>query len=161
MIKFQKLRREVSDRVESEEKYWESLNEVAKNFGSDFGEYLGLVDNQALDHEGRPIGIINVGRMNNGRFERCAPWTHERDGKYLIFHLYLNLPGESNLEAQLTVALKIIIHKPDVYGYELNIRSSSMTYETTCEIRNDKFDLTPFFDELFHEIETKIDLQSL
>jgi len=161
MTKFQKLREDVSNRVESERKYWDFLYNIIQEFGGNFSQYLGLESNQAIDENGNPIGIIKVGRLNDGQFEQCAYWLHDKDGKNLTFYLCLNLPGEDTMQREVALIDKVILGKPDIFGNIVNLRTSPMLYEVPCEIKDGKVDLTPFFDALYQDISSRLDIHSL
>jgi hypothetical protein len=161
MTKFEQLRVEVTKRIESEKTYWESLHKVAKNFGAEFSEYLGMESNEALDLDSNKIGIIKVGRIKDGKFEQCAYWQYDKDGRDLSFILFMQLPGQNSMQSELSLSLKIIARKPDINGTSLNIRTASMLYDVACEEINGQVNLNPFFDALYKEIQSKIDVQSL
>lgn len=161
MTKFEQLRVEVTNRVEAEKKYWESLHEVAKSFEPEFREYLGLESNEALDSNGEPVGIIMIGRNKGGEFEQCAYWQLDKQGRDLSFILFMRLPGKNSMHSEVSFSVKITLRKPDIYGSSLSIKTGSMLYDVTCEEINGQLNLYPFFDALYEEIQNKINIQSL
>jgi len=161
MTKFEQLRVDVTNRVKAEKQYWDSLHEVAKNFGPEFSKYLELESNEALDSNGDPVAIIRTGRNNNGEFEQCAYWQLDRQGRELSFILFLRLPGKNSMHTEVSLSVKIALSKPDIYGTSLNIKTGSMLYDVTCEEINGQLNLFPFFDALYEELQNKINVQSL
>ncbi|MDJ0023107.1 hypothetical protein QM543_07400 [Pantoea eucrina] len=161
MTKFQELRKEVRNRIEYEDKYWDSLYEIVKNFGGGFMDFLGLEDNAATDENGNKIGIINIGRNREGRFERCAYWQHDREGRNLYFQLKMNLPSEEGMKSEVSIDVRVALSKPDAYGDEVSVSTSSMHSPILCEMKDGRVDLTPFYEALFQELKNLLDLQSL
>lgn len=161
MTKFEQLREGVSERIELEKAYWDSLQEVANKFGHGFVEFLGMESNKAIDLNGEPLGIVRVGHIKDGRFELCPPWKHERDGRKLSFHVFLSLPGKESMSAEISICLKVNISKPDAEGVLLAISTDSMRQPLLLEEGMNGYNLDRFYDEFFEELLDKIHIKSL
>ncbi|MGD9423998.1 hypothetical protein ACLHDD_02215 [Pantoea sp. NSTU24] len=161
MTKFEQLREEVSTRSRMEREYWDSLQEAVIVFRNGFYNYLGLESNEIDDGKGHKAGIVQVGRVKDGKFEMCAPWAHEKDGKKLSFILFLMLPDSESMEVAMTSWTKITVSKPFYDEDAINISTQDMYQPVLCTKENDKLSLEPFYDELFSELVRKISIESL
>lgn len=161
MTKFEMLREEVSTRIRLEKEYWESLQEVVEEFRRSFLDYLGLESNEIKDQNGRQTGIVKIGRNKDGKFEMCAPWAHEKNGKELSFFLYLMLPGKENMEVEMTSWIKITASKPFFDEDAVNLSTPDMHQSVLCNKENGRLNLNPFYDELFAELVRKISIECI
>ena len=144
-----------------EKEYWGSLQEAVEEFRKGFFNYLGLESNEINDGKGHNTGIIKVGRNKDGKFEMCAPWAYEKNGKQLSFILFLMLPDAEVMEVAMTSWTKITVSKPFFDGDAINFSTQDMYQPILCTKENGQLNLNPFYDELFSELVRNISIESL